>query len=169
VRAHDDDRDGPAQIPGGEGSQCARGHDDVDVQTQQLTGKIRELVGASVREPDLDDDALAFHIAEIAQPVSKRLDPGLRRQPRPQEADPPDLHTRLRPSGGGHGQRPERHFAEERAPGHYWMSSSARTRSDWGIVKPRAFAVFILMTNSNLVGCSTGRSAGFAPLRILST
>src|SRR5215470_20263270 len=25
------------------------------------------------------------------------------------------------------------------------------------------------MTSSNLVGCSTGRSAGFAPLRILST
>jgi hypothetical protein len=26
-----------------------------------------------------------------------------------------------------------------------------------------------LMTSSNLVGCSTGRSAGLAPLRILST
>jgi hypothetical protein len=26
-----------------------------------------------------------------------------------------------------------------------------------------------LMTRSNLVGCSTGRSAGLAPLRILST
>jgi hypothetical protein len=29
-------------------------------------------------------------------------------------------------------------------------------------------AVFRLITSSNLVGCSTGRSAGFAPLRILS-
>ena len=34
---------------------------------------------------------------------------------------------------------------------------------------PSAFAVFRLITSSNLVGCSTGRSAGFAPLKILST
>src|SRR5216683_7219100 len=47
--------------------------------------------------------------------------------------------------------------------------SSARTKSEGAIVKPRAFAVFALMISSNLVGCSTGRSPGFAPLRILST
>ncbi len=49
------------------------------------------------------------------------------------------------------------------------ITSSARISTDWGIVRPRALAVFRLMTNSNLVGCSTGRSAGLAPLRILST
>jgi hypothetical protein len=32
-----------------------------------------------------------------------------------------------------------------------------------------ALAVFRLMSSSNWVGCSTGRSARFAPLRILST
>ena len=32
-----------------------------------------------------------------------------------------------------------------------------------------AFAVLRLITSSNLVGCSTGRSAGFAPLKIRST
>ncbi len=31
------------------------------------------------------------------------------------------------------------------------------------------FAVFKLITNSNFVGCSTGRSAGLVPLRILYT
>ncbi len=51
----------------------------------------------------------------------------------------------------------------------YWITSSARFSSDGGIVRPRAFAVFRLMTSSNFVGCSTGRSAGFVPLRILST
>src|SRR5260370_18974966 len=51
----------------------------------------------------------------------------------------------------------------------YWITSSARIRSDCGIVSPSAFAVFRLITNSNLVACSTGRSAGLAPLRILST
>ena len=36
----------------------------------------------------------------------------------------------------------------------YWMTSSARCSSDWGIESPRAFAVLRLMTSSNLVGCS---------------
>ena len=46
---------------------------------------------------------------------------------------------------------------------------SARSSSDGGIVSPRALAVLRLMTNSNFVGCSMGRSPGLVPLRILST
>lgn len=46
---------------------------------------------------------------------------------------------------------------------------SARNRSDGGIVRPSAFAALMLITNSNLVGCSMGKSAGLAPRRILST
>jgi len=38
-----------------------------------------------------------------------------------------------------------------------------------GIVRQRALAILRLITNSNLVGCSTGRSPALAPLRILST
>ena len=38
-------------------------------------------------------------------------------------------------------------------------ASAARSR-------PSALAVLRLMTSSNLVGCTTGRSAGFAPLRM---
>src|SRR5262245_17819109 len=52
---------------------------------------------------------------------------------------------------------------------HYWITSSARSSSDGGIVRPSALAVLRLMTSSNLVGCSTGRSAGLAPFRIWST
>ena len=51
----------------------------------------------------------------------------------------------------------------------YSITSSARASSDGGISRPSALAVVRLMTRSNLVGCSTGRSAGFAPRRILST
>ncbi len=47
------------------------------------------------------------------------------------------------------------------------LSASASTLG--GNVRPICFAAFKLMMNSNLVGCSMGRSAGFAPLRILST
>jgi len=51
----------------------------------------------------------------------------------------------------------------------YSITSSARCWTDKGTSTPSAFAVFKLITSSNLVGCSTGRSAGFAPRRILST
>ncbi len=49
------------------------------------------------------------------------------------------------------------------------ITSVAWKRRDGGMVRPRAWAVFRLMTKSNVVGCSMGRSAGLAPLRILST
>jgi hypothetical protein len=40
------------------------------------------LSGASVREPILDDDVLAFHIAQLAQPLLEALDERLRRRSR---------------------------------------------------------------------------------------
>ena len=43
------------------------------------------------------------------------------------------------------------------------ITLSALTRNDSAIVSPRAFAVLRFITSSNLVGCSIGRSAGFAP------
>lgn len=51
----------------------------------------------------------------------------------------------------------------------YSITSVAWRRSVEGIVRPRVFAVLRLMTRSNFTGCSTGRSAGCAPLKILST
>src|SRR5262245_36134572 len=49
------------------------------------------------------------------------------------------------------------------------ITFSARMSTIGGIVRPICFAVLRLITNSNFVGCSTGKSAGLAPLRILST
>src|SRR3954463_11492700 len=49
------------------------------------------------------------------------------------------------------------------------ITSSARSRNDWGTVSASFFAVLRLITSSNFVGSCTGRSAGFAPLRIRST
>src|SRR5258708_3891658 len=48
-------------------------------------------------------------------------------------------------------------------------TSSAPASSVGVISMPSVFAVFRLITSSNLVGCCTGKSAGLAPLRILST
>ena len=49
------------------------------------------------------------------------------------------------------------------------ITSSARASSVGGGDRSSALVVFRLMISSNLIGCSTGRSAGFAPLKILST
>jgi hypothetical protein len=70
-------------------------------------------------------------------------------------------------AGGEHGE--EDVAAVTEVVGHHSMISSARSSTDWGIVRPSAFAVFRLITSSNLVGCSTGRSPGLAPFRIRST
>jgi len=51
----------------------------------------------------------------------------------------------------------------------YSITLSALISSDCGMVMPSALAVLRLITSSNVVGCSTGSSPGFAPLKILST
>jgi hypothetical protein len=49
----------------------------------------------------------------------------------------------------------------------YSITSAVRARIDGGTVRPSASAVLRLTTRSNVVGCWTGRSAGFSSLRIL--
>jgi hypothetical protein len=51
----------------------------------------------------------------------------------------------------------------------YSITSSAMASTPGGIVRSSALAVLRLITSLNLVGCITGKSAGFAPLRILPT
>src|SRR6478609_2422218 len=53
---------------------------------------------------------------------------------------------------------------DELAPLHS-ITSSARARSVGGTSRPSALAAIVLMTSSNLLACTTGKSAGFAPLR----
>ena len=72
----------------------------------------------------------------------------------PSTASQPELMHRNKRHGRLHG---------------YSITSSARASSVGGTSRPSVLAVLRLITSSNFVGCSTGRSAGFAPLRILST
>src|SRR5262245_40318184 len=51
----------------------------------------------------------------------------------------------------------------------YRMILVARASTLGGIVKPICFAAFRLITSSNFLGLSMGKSPGFVPLRILST
>ena len=49
----------------------------------------------------------------------------------------------------------------------YSITLSAPSKSEVARFSPSAFAVLRLITNSNFLACSTGRSAGFVPLSIL--
>ena len=51
----------------------------------------------------------------------------------------------------------------------YSITSSASSCIELGITTPSAFAVFRLMTRSNLLICCTGSSPGFSPCRIRPT
>ena len=51
----------------------------------------------------------------------------------------------------------------------YSTTSSASEISLSVTASPSALAIFALIASSNFVGCATGRSAAFAPRRILST
>ncbi len=57
----------------------------------------------------------------------------------------------------------------KKEPSVHSITSSASNCIEFGTSIPRTFAVLRLMTKSNLVGCSTGSSPGFAPRKILST
>src|SRR5262245_31497207 len=57
------------------------------------------------------------------------------------------------------------HKRDELAAPHSMISSASNCR-ELGTSRPSALAVCMLMTNSHLVDCKTGKSAGFAPLRI---
>ena len=80
-------------------------------------------------------------------------------------AEKPDHRHRrlLRPRR----ERPRRRRAAEQrdelAPLHS-ITSSARASRVGGTSRPSALAVLRLITSSNLVGCSIGKSAGFAPV-----
>src|SRR5438309_2965786 len=67
---------------------------------------------------------------------------------------------RLRFGGERRGEEHGACASKECPPVHHWITSSARCSSDVGIVSPSALAVFMLITRSILVGCSTGRSPG---------
>src|SRR5262249_8321938 len=125
----------------------------------------------SVGRSPLNDDVFPFHVAKLAQTLPECLDAGRvsGKGGTTQVSNRGDLRRRLRLDGKRCGEETTGHGTEECSTLHYSITWSARASSDGGIVRPRALAVLRLITSSNLVGCSTGRSAGFAPLRILST
>src|SRR6266446_3908208 len=92
------------------------------------------------------------------------MEHGINFRPAAEESD--HWHRRLlRPRR----ERPRRcRAAEQRdeVAALHSITSSAMASSPGGKLRPNALAVSRLITNSNLVDCMTGSSAGFSPLRI---
>src|SRR5262245_23296452 len=121
-----------------------------------------------MRKARLDDKVTAFEVADITHSLAENLHVHIRRRGRRQIANTHGLHGLLRPRR----ERPRGCRAAEQRDelaALHSITSSARASSVGGTSRPSALAVNKLMTRSNLVGCSTGISAGFAPRRILST
>jgi hypothetical protein len=147
-------------------SGCALRHDEINGQSHQLRGQVGHALDHVVAVAELDHQVAALDIAKISKCGAHRA--YVRRQARrllcgePTDAD--DLRRALRRNGSrhdGHGEEGK----QKRAPSHS-ITSSARASSDGGTSRPRTLAVLRLMTNSNVVGNWTGRSAGFAPFKI---
>src|SRR5262245_35650757 len=139
---------------------------DIDLEPDQFGGHLSEALAAALRPANLNRDVATFHPTEFAQPLHECGEPLALDQGRggAQESDGRQLAGLLR----ARRERPRRRAAQqrdERAPFHSITSSASCWRCN-GTSRPSALAVCMLMTNSNFVDCSTGRSAGFAPFRI---
>src|SRR5262245_25032766 len=137
----------------------------------QVSHLLGEPVEAPFRQAILDGNVLALDVAGFTNALSecgqKACTIG---KERPRAAEEPDhRHGRLlrarreRPSRRGTAEQ----YAEL-ATSHS-IASSARARIPGGNVSPIALAVLRLTARSNLTGCSTGRSAGLVPCKILCT
>src|SRR5262249_25817349 len=124
----------------------AEGCNNVHRATNERCRGLGESLRRSVAIRIVEGDVLAFEVTEIAQSVTE----GVPLERVVDNADVRDLPHLLR---ARHERPPCRRAAEkrdERAPLHS-ITSSARASSVGGISRPRAFAVFRLITSSNLV------------------
>src|SRR5215469_18304129 len=147
---------------------AADGRDHTDSTVDEFSGQGGGTVIVAMCPTKLKRNALAFNEAAILQAAPKRFYQMCRLFGRPRTQESNDWQRLLRV----HGDRPSRRAAEqhdELATAAHSITSSARVSSIGEILMPSAFAVIRLMTRSNLVGCSTGRPAGLAPRKILST
>jgi hypothetical protein len=79
------------------------------------------------------------------------------------------FYPQLRTLVGAAGTAAQCHFRTPAPQQNYSITSSASACSVAGMVSPSALAVLRLRCSSNLVGCSTGSSAGCAPFSIFTT
>ena len=165
----EDDRDRRGRRLGRQRRSVAEAGDHGDLPSNQIGCQLRQPIEVTLGPAIYDRDVVALDIARLLQAlvkcaqavrvrVGRSCGRGNRSPASPAAARAPRAATRRRAAE----QR------DELAPPHS-ITSSARASSDGGTSRPSALAVLRLMTNSNLVGACTGKSAGFSPLRMRST
>src|SRR5262249_24787440 len=157
---------GPYHRPHG-GCVAADQH-DCDAATDEIDRQPGHPVIMALGPTILHGDLAALDEARFGQAAAKcgHVFRPFRRRHAVQDSD--HWHRRLLCAGR---ERPRRRAAEQRdeLASLHSITSSARASSVAGTSRPSARAVTRLMIRSNLVGCSTGKSAGLAPRKILST
>jgi len=133
------------------------------------TSSAAAVEGLGIRPTCFDPDVPAIGPSEFMECCSECCDMGVPLRIAPGESHqhtyaphPLALLRARRERPRGHGASEQR---DELAPLHPITSSDSNCR-ELSTSIPSALAVCRLMTNSNLVDCTTGRSALFAPLRI---
>src|SRR5262249_51809324 len=144
-------------------------HDDVGRERHQFRRTLAKIVRLASGPVGLDPQVATFTPSQLLQALHQcgvaLLDVRIVRAPAAREhADVPYPLALLRlRRKRARGRRAERR--DELAALHSITSSTNESRLA-GVSRPRVFAVLRLMTNSNLVDCIAGRSAGLAPFRI---
>src|SRR5262249_59764160 len=125
----------------------------------------RESISSALGPAVIDADIAMLDIASLAQAAPERRDEVRELAGRFQAEKPDHRHRRLLRMRR---ERPRNRAAEQRdeLAARHSITSSARASSVGGTLRPSVRAVSALITSSNLLDCTTGRSAAFAPLRI---
>src|SRR5262245_5649033 len=116
-------------------------------------------------------DVASFNVAEVPESSNQAFEIGSLFLGTASVPKHPDYRNSSRLLRARRERPRDRRAAEQRheiaAP--HSITSSAMASRVGGTSMPSALAVLRLITSSNVLGCSTGISAGFAPRRILST
>src|SRR5215510_14071461 len=154
----------------GSGRRGGRARDDYgDLSANQFSRQLRQSIVLVLGEAVDDYYVLALHMADVFEAQAECAQTVRHRVRRSGVKEPNHRHRRLlrirreRPRGRAAKQR------DELAALHHSITSSASASSLGGMSRPSAFAATTLMTSSYLLGISTGRSPGFAPLRMRAT
>jgi len=138
------------------------------LQAHQIGGKAWQSIRLIVSPALLDDDIASFDEPFLAQPFAEFRHEVRKRRGERVAKKPDHRHRSLLRVRRNRPRSSRATEQRDEVPPFHSITSSARPSMVAGTVMPSAFAVLRLITSSNLVGCSTGRSLGLAPFRILS-
>src|SRR6516225_1418990 len=146
-----------------------KGQDDVRLKRNQFGCLLAHGCRIARAPAIVDADILSDRPTRLLQGLRESGQPrepfSIVRGKRCEDANAPHPVRPLRPRRERQCCRSSAYKRNELTPPHSITSSAAFNRP-FGTLRPSAFAVLRLMTSSNFVPCTTGKSAGFSPLRI---